>query len=127
MQRRLQQLDPNSIADVVIQHVKGNYQGGQPRPQGPHQPRANTHQPRPQGQNIPPRGSIHSQPYLGKEGPPVPTKGVDGSFNIALVCGYCKNPGHDKYVCSKLHNKIRYQGGDPWQELRRPQNNPGNQ
>ena len=62
------------------------------------------HQNKPQSQ---PSSSMfnkaqESKPFLGKELPPKPTKGKDGSLNIAEICNYCKNPGHLLDNCVKL-------------------------
>ena len=51
----------------------------------------------------------YGKPYLGPDHPPVPTKGVDGSLQLTDTCAYCKNPGHPKQKCAKLHQKIRKQ------------------
>ena len=66
------------------------------------------------GQNKPqsqPSGSTfdkarESKPFLGKEVPPKPTKGKDGSLNIAETCNSCKNPGHLLDNCVKLQDRI---------------------
>ena len=47
-----------------------------------------------------------SKPFLGKEFPPRPTKGKDGSLNVAETCNYCKNPGHLIDNCIKLQDRI---------------------
>ena len=47
-----------------------------------------------------------SKPFLGKEFPPKPTKGKDGSLNVAEICNYCKNPGHLLDNCVKLQDRI---------------------
>ena len=47
-----------------------------------------------------------SKPFLGKELPPKPTKGKDGSLNVAETCNYCKNPGHLLDNCVKLQDHI---------------------
>ena len=47
-----------------------------------------------------------SKPFLGKELPPKPTKGKDGSLNVAETCNYCKNPGHLLDNCVKLQDRI---------------------
>ena len=46
------------------------------------------------------------KPYLGKELPPKPTQGKDGSLNVAETCHYCKNPGHLLDNCVKLQDRI---------------------
>ena len=95
--------DPNNLAEVVIQHVE------QRRPNyGPGI-----------GRGAPQQGAkpIYGKPYLGPDHPPVPTKGVDGSLQLTDTCAYCKNPGHLKQKCTKLHQKIRKQGNDPYKEL----------
>ena len=47
-----------------------------------------------------------SKPFLGKEIPPRPTKGKDGSLNVAEICNYCKNLGHLLDNCVKLQDRI---------------------
>ena len=47
-----------------------------------------------------------SKPFLGKEFPPKPTKGKDGSLNVAETCNYSKNPGHLIDNCVKLQDRI---------------------
>ena len=47
-----------------------------------------------------------SKLFLGKEIPPKPTKGKDGSLNVAEICNYCKNPGHLLDNCVKLQDCI---------------------
>ena len=47
-----------------------------------------------------------SKPFLGKEIPPKPTKGKDGSLNVAETCNYCKNLGHLLDNCVKLQDRI---------------------
>ena len=47
-----------------------------------------------------------SKPFLGNELPPKPTKGKDGSLNVAETCNYCKNPGHLLDNCVKLQDRI---------------------
>ena len=103
LREKMDKLDPDNFADVVIQHVKQkcpSYGMGI-------------------GRGVPQQGAkpTYGNPYLGPDHPPVPTKGVDGSFSINDNCAYCKNPGHLKQKCAKLHQKIRKQGNDPYKEL----------
>ena len=63
-----------------------------------------------------------SKPFLGKEFPPRPTKGKDGSLNVAETCNYCKNPGHLLDNCTKLQDRIDRGLAKP---LRGPQKESG--
>ena len=63
-----------------------------------------------------------SKPFLGKEFPPRPTKGKDGSLNVAETCNYCKNPGHLLDNCTKLQDRIDRGLAKP---LRGPQKQSG--
>ena len=63
-----------------------------------------------------------SKPFLGKEFPPKPTKGKDGSLNVAETCNYCKNPGHLIDNCVKLQDCIDRGLAKP---LRGPQKQSG--
>ena len=103
LREKMDNFDPNNLAEVVIQHVE------QRRPTyGPGI-----------GRGAPQQGAkpIYGKPYLGPDHPPVATKGVDGSLQLTDTCAYCKNPGHLKQKCTKLHQKIRKQGNDPYKEL----------
>ena len=72
-------LQNSNLTEAVSQAVNytANHFGGQSKPQS--QPLSDKAQ--------------ESKPFLGKEAPPKPTKGKDGSLNIAEICNYCKNPG----------------------------------
>ena len=63
-----------------------------------------------------------SKPFLGKEFPPKPTKGKDGSLNVAETCNYCKNLGHLLDNCVKLQDRIDRGLAKP---LRGPQKQSG--
>ena len=96
-----------NLTEVVSQAVNytANHFGGQSKPQG-------------QPQNSQFNKSRESKPYMGKELPPKPTKGKDGSLNIAETCNYCKNLGHLLDNCSKLQDWIDWGLAKP---LRGPQ------
>ena len=63
-----------------------------------------------------------SKPFLGKELPPKPTKGKDGSLNVVETCNYCKNLGHLLDNCVKLQDHIDRGLAKP---LRGPQKQSG--
>ena len=88
-------LQNSNLTEVVSQAVNytANHFGGQSKPQN-------------QPQNSQADKSQESKPYMGKELPPKPTKGKDGSLNIAETCNYYKNPGHLLDNCSKLQDRI---------------------
>ena len=60
---------------------------------------------KPQNQSLSDKAR-ESKPFLGKELPPRPTKGKDGSLNVTESCNYCKNPGHLLDNCAKLQDRI---------------------
>ena len=88
-------LQSSNLTEVVSQAVNytANRFGGQNKPQS--QPSSNTFD-----------KARESKPFLGKELPPKPTKGKDGSLNVAETCNYCKNPGHLLDNCVKLQDRI---------------------
>ena len=88
-------LQNSNLTEAVSQAVNytANRFGGQNKPQG--QPSSSTFD-----------KARESKPFLGKELPPKPTKGKDGSLNVAETCNYCKNPGHLLDNCVKLQDQI---------------------
>ena len=85
-------LQNSNLTEAVSQAVNytANHFGGQSKPQS--QPLSDK--------------ARESKPFLGKELPPKPTKGKDGSLNVAETCNYCKNPGHLLDNCVKLQDRI---------------------
>ena len=85
-------LQNSNLTEAVSQAVNytANHFGGQSKPQS--QPLSDK--------------AWESKPFLGKELPPRPTKGKDGSLNVAEICNYCKNPGHLLDNCAKLQDCI---------------------
>ena len=104
-------LQNSNLTEAVSQAVNytANRFGGQNKPQG--QPLSSTFD-----------KARESKPFLGKELPPKPTKGKDGSLNIAETCNYCKNPGHLLDNCVKLQDRIDRGLAKP---LRGPQKQSG--
>ena len=88
-------LQNSSLTEAVSQAVNytANHFGGQNKPQS--QPSSSTFD-----------KARESKPFLGKELPPKPTKGKDGSLNVAETCNYCKNLGHLLDNCVKLQDHI---------------------
>ena len=88
-------LQNSNLTEAVSQAVNytANRFGGQNKPQS--QPSRSTFD-----------KAWESKPFLGKELPPKPTKGKDGSLNVAETCNYCKNPGHLLDNCVKLQDRI---------------------
>ena len=88
-------LQNSNLTEAVSQAVNytANRFGGQNKPQD--QPSSSTFD-----------KARESKPFLGKELPPKPTKGKDGSLNVAETCNYCKNPGHLLDNCVKLQDRI---------------------
>ena len=100
---KIDNFDPGQFADIVIQHVESRHPNYGPGIRcGALQQGAKP---------------TYGKPYLGPDHPPVLTKGVDGSLQLTDTCAYCKNPGHLKQKCGKLHQKICKQGNDPYKEL----------
>ena len=97
-------LQNSNLTEAVYQAVNytANRIGGQSKPQN-------------QPLNSQSDKSRESKLYMGKEPPPKPTKGKDGSLNIAEICNYCKNPGHLLDNCSKLQDRIDWGLGKPLQ------------
>ena len=85
-------LQNSNLTEAVSQAVNytANRFGGQSKPQS--QPLSDKAQ--------------ESKLFLGKELPPRPTKGKDGSLNVAEICNYCKNLGHLLDNCAKLQDRI---------------------
>ena len=85
-------LQNSNLTEAVSQAVNctANRFGGQSKPQS--QPLSDK--------------AWESKPFLGKEFPPKPTKGKDGSLNVAEICNYCKNLGHLLDNCVKLQDRI---------------------
>ena len=104
----LANLQTSNITEAVSQAVNytANRFGGQSKP--------NNQQPSDKARE--------SKPFLGKEFPPRPTKGKDGSLNVAETCNYCKNPGHLLDNCTKLQDRIDRGLAKP---LRGPQKQSG--
>ena len=90
-------LQKSNLTEAVSQAVNytANHFGGQNKPQS--QPSSSTFD-----------KAWESKPFLGKELRPKPTKGKDGSLNIAETCNYCKNPGHLLDNCVKLQYQSRF-------------------
>ena len=88
-------LQNSNITEAVSQAVNytANRFGGQNKPQS-------------QPSNSTSDKARESKPFLGKELPPKPTKGKDGSLNVTEMCNYCKNPGHLLDNCVKLQDRI---------------------
>ena len=88
----LASLQNSNLTEAVSQAVNytANRFGGQSKPQN--QPSSDK--------------ARESKPFLGKEFPPKPTKGKDGSLNVAEACNYCKNLGHLIDNCVKLQDCI---------------------
>ena len=101
-------LQNSNLTEAVSQAVNytANRFGGQSKPQS--QPLSDK--------------ARESKPFLGKEFPPKPTKGKDGSLNVAEICNYCKNPGHLLDNCVKLQDRIDRGLAKP---LRGPQKQSG--
>ena len=104
-------LQNSNLTEVVSQAVNytANRFGGQNKPQS--QPSSSTFD-----------KARESKPFLGKELPPKPTKGKDGSLNVAETCNYCKNLGHLLDNCVKLQDRIDRGLAKP---LRGPQKQSG--
>ena len=88
-------LQNSNLTEAVSQAVNytANRFGGQNKPQS-------------QPSNSTSDKARESKPFLGKELPPKPTKGKDGSLNVTETCNYCKNPGHLLDNCVKLQDHI---------------------
>ena len=88
-------LQNSNLTEAVSQAVNytANRFGSQNKPQG--RPSSSTFD-----------KARESKPFLEKELPPKPTKGKDGSLNVAETCNYCKNLGHLLDNCVKLQDRI---------------------